>query len=134
MLFLPSARSRSTVCACVPVCGRVHQDVSVCTSVPVLGDKCGGKSPFLFFQDHYLSFQSQRRALGSKMRRSKRGMCDCVLLDAYEKSNTGDWLCPVLMSSVLVGVLKMDTLMSPHAISFIFSSHKNTTSCSRINV
>jgi len=58
-----------------------------------LKDKRGGKSPFLFFLDHYLSFQSHRRAQGrrwrKRRRRRKRGLYDCVLLDAYEKSNLG---------------------------------------------
>lgn len=82
-------------CFCLCVCASLLRWLSV------LRDKCGGKSPFLFFQDHYLSFQSQRRAQGSRAGGGGReGLDDCIRLDAYETSNTGDWFYPVVIGEL----------------------------------
>lgn len=60
------------------VCMRtyIRMPQTVCESLlhwlSVLRDKSGGKSPFFLFQDHYLSFQSQRRTQGRR-RRSRGG-------------------------------------------------------------
>lgn len=116
--------------ACVSLCVRIRKDAPYCVCksllrwLSVLRDNCGAKSPFFFFQDHYLSFQSQRRAQG---RRRRSGVCDCVLHDACEKSSTGDWFQPSYDGQCTGWLSKIDTLTTPPTPIFSFAFFEKAT-------